>query len=253
MSFLVHALSQAERHTALTSLSCVSARQDAVAAQNRSFAAYRALHDLHQQAKQATPDLAEEFDICEAGITDESREASVLLLFLEKQLIHARKEEAEARLEHDQYLASHGCLAYFKRDYTAGPHGGWRKQVDEAFADYSQMEIFPSPPPLPAGQRHALSCRDHTTSFERHTLTSNVREESRPMEACKCAVRQAFLGPPEENRSRVGVSTIDLRTECLRWIPQNFEQCPEHLRADFVKKAKYVFGIVDALYDAIPK
>ncbi|KAK4542217.1 hypothetical protein LTR36_007065, partial [Oleoguttula mirabilis] len=98
MSHLLHALSHAERHTISTSARCVGAREDAVAAQNSSFATYRALREFRDQIKRTAPDVIQDFDACESEATEASREASVMLLFLEKQLENARKEEAEARL-----------------------------------------------------------------------------------------------------------------------------------------------------------
>lgn len=265
MSYGAHALSQAESLTDSAHASCVAARQAAVAAQNRSFAAHRALKESRDVAKRAsqhgnhsvslTLQLASkilEGEVRKSKLTEASRDTGVMLLFMEKQLDNARKEEADERLQYDQLLQSQGGLKYIQREYTGGPHGAWREQVDEAFSDYSHIQVFPSPSPLIGNQRHALSCKHSTRVDARHPLSPSERNSPPPIEACECAVRQAFLGPPGESRSQA-IWTIDLRAERLRWMPANFEQCPEHLRANFMLKAEYVFQIVDAMYNSVPR
>lgn len=265
MSHSVHALSRAGRHTDSTNRRCIAARQAAVAAQNRSFSAHQALRESKDAAKRAFGDGTHsvtltlqlagktlEADMRKNELTEASRDSSVMLLFLEKQLDNAKKEEAEAKLEYDQYLQSQGSLQYIQREYTEGPHGTWRRQVDQAFSDYSQMQVFPSPPPLIGEQRHALRCRHSTKADARHALSSSERSSAPPIEACECGVRQAILGPPGEFRSK-SKWTIDLRAERLRWMPANFENCPEHLRADFTLEAEYVFEVINAMYNSIPR
>ncbi|KAK5132700.1 hypothetical protein LTR08_008744 [Meristemomyces frigidus] len=250
--YTIHALSQAEKQTLALTTSCISARQDLVAAQNRSFAAYRALRDLQDQAKQAPQgddfsatmlvllmNATLEAEAQGAALSDAARESSIMLLFAEKQLSHARLEEAEAQLETDQYLAATATPSpstpVRRTKYTDCPHGVWRARVDKAFTDYSQIQTLPLPQPLTSTQRHTLTCQNH----------SNPRAIS----ACECAVRQAFLGPPGSARSDISGRTINLRTERLRWAPENFARCSEAVRG----QAAYVFGIVDAMYTSIPR
>ena len=171
-------------------------------------------------------------------LAETSVKSSVMLLFQEKQLQHARTEEAEAKLEYDLLLDNTDSPARssksVRKEYTPCAHGTWRQQVDEAFADYSKIQVFPFPPPLAAGQTHSVSCKNCS--------------KPRPISACECAVRQAFLG--SSVRSDVGSrEVINFRTERLRWAPAKFESCPDRVRV----QAAYVFEIVDAMYNSIPK
>ena len=250
-----HTLSLAEKQTLAFTLTCIGARKEAVAAQNRSFAAYRSLRDLRDEAKRAPQGddfstamlmmLLNETLVAEAHavqLSDVARNSSVMLLFHEKQLQHSRKEEAEAKFARDQMTEAATQRSSSPRDiqaeYTNSPHGIWRKQVDKAYADYSQMRVLPSPPALTDQQTHSLSCKD--------------RPKPRPIDACECAVRRAFLGHSPEpvcSGTITDIRVINLRTERLRWAPENFTQCPARLRA----QAAYVFRIIDTMYNSIPR
>lgn len=244
MSSTRQALFQAEGYTASTYARCVDARTTAITAQNRSFDVYRNVNKLRDQAKQTTAgannasmSLSLQAAIARhADFGETARDARLVFIALEKQLTQARSAKEEAELQHHMFLSIQGSLRSVQAGgYTSGPTGAWRQQVDLAFADYSAMQVFPAPPPKAEGARHTLSCRNHN--------------KARPIEACECAVRLAFLG---EDRAKAG-PTINLRSERLRWAPDNFVECPEGFRVEFMNKAQYVFDIVEAMYQSIPR
>ena len=110
----------------------------------------------------------------------------------------------------------------------------WYENASAAFADYSKMKSFPAPP------------------APRFTCTKPVcirGKGARALELCACDVEKAFKMLQSTSTSGAPPKLV-LSKERLKWHPDRFSKCPEELRADFQKKAKEVFVVVDRMYAA---
>ncbi|KAK4609420.1 hypothetical protein CLAFUR4_14505 [Fulvia fulva] len=97
----------------------------------------------------------------------------------------------------------------------------WRTFSLNCFADYSKVLTFPAPP---GGCCSSAECQ--------------AAAENRVLEACDCHIRLAF------RNARV----TNFRMERLKWHPDRFGQCVDEKRAEFERKAKEMFVVVDGLY-----
>lgn len=91
---------------------------------------------------------------------------------------------------------------------------GWRREVDEAFEDYSKIEIFPAPP----GKCRALRC-----------------QADKKASICRCVIKEAF-GKVE-----------DLEAELKRWHPDRFAVCAADKRKTFQNMAEEVCMVVSEM------
>ncbi|KAK5740627.1 hypothetical protein LTR17_004432 [Elasticomyces elasticus] len=188
-----------------------------------------------------------EISVLTDTLTADVREAAELLVVREKELRQARSEEGEIRVSYDTCLVEKGKLISIQPPplNSDSPLQLWRREVDQEFSSYTHMTVFPSPPPLRAGATHSLSCADrpqnrltHVCSNRRKnhpTVDARDLKRQRPIEACECAVRAAFQG-----------SDVNLRVERLRWEPSRFN-------VRFQGRARYVFGIVEEMYQDVRK
>lgn len=90
---------------------------------------------------------------------------------------------------------------------------GWRREVDEAFEDYSNIETFPSPP----------------------GKCSGVRCQAEPGHTCRCTIVEAFR------------QVDDLQAELKRWHPKNFAVCAADKKKDFQTKAEEIYVVVSEM------
>lgn len=97
----------------------------------------------------------------------------------------------------------------------------WREDMAAAFADYSRMESFPTPPALgPCSSTIACGA------------------ETRMLKPCRCQIRHAFTTTNIQN----------LKMERLRWHPDRFAKAPEEVREYCQKAANEIFIVVDRMY-----
>lgn len=94
--------------------------------------------------------------------------------------------------------------------------------AEAAFADYSAMQTFPSPPRAPCGKS---SCE--------------ATQKTRALKACPCNVRTLFAG----------FSKPQLKKARIAWHPDKFAQTPETGREGFQKKATEVFVVISEMLD----
>ncbi|TKA28464.1 hypothetical protein B0A50_03931 [Salinomyces thailandicus] len=228
-------LSLADKQTAKVNQSCVQARGASVRAQTTAAKSAEALREAKREARtMRSTSLAEQAATAKyLDKLETSRQAGRTLKTLEQELKMAQAENAAVQHDSDRYLASEDLLPLrcHQRELISGPYAAWLARCDQAFTNYSQItnKHQIAPPPLPEGQNHTLSCKD--------------TPRSRPIEACECAVRSAFRSD----------RTINLRAERLRWSPENFTDCDEAVRGELVSTAAYVFKVVDAMYQSIPR
>ncbi|EME88648.1 uncharacterized protein MYCFIDRAFT_80020 [Pseudocercospora fijiensis CIRAD86] len=98
----------------------------------------------------------------------------------------------------------------------------WRQDAEEAFKDYTTMEVFPTPP-FPD-----VICNKPACILSRAT---------RALKICSCDIEKAVKGagrPIKEER------------KC--WHPDKFSMCREEVREEFQAKAKEVFQVVVRMY-----
>lgn len=87
----------------------------------------------------------------------------------------------------------------------------WRRDVDEAFADYARIETFPTPP----GKCKAQFCQ--------HQKSGGT---------CRNNIEQAF--------GRVE----NLRAELKRWSPDGFAVCAADMRKEFQEQAREICAVI---------
>ncbi|KAK4956764.1 hypothetical protein LTR10_006292 [Elasticomyces elasticus] len=251
-------LSQAESTTTAALLNSSTYRAMLTDRQTRKSHAYAHLQALRHKSKAFEFRISPkhfhtllcrhlETSILTTTLTAEVREAAELLVVREKELRQARSEENEIRISHDTCLVKKGKLRSIPppASNSDSPLQIWRREVEQAFTSYTHMASFPSPPPLREGATHTVSCADRPQHRLTHVCsnrckghpTVDARElrRQRPIEACECAVRAAFQG-----------CDVNLRVERLRWSPERFN-------VRFQRRAKYVFGIVEEMYQAVRK
>ncbi|KAF7197582.1 hypothetical protein HII31_01085 [Pseudocercospora fuligena] len=100
----------------------------------------------------------------------------------------------------------------------------WRQDAEEAFKDYTAMEVFPTPP-FPDTICNKPECL--------------LGRSSRALKICPCDIEKAIKAtgrPMKEER------------KC--WHPDKFSTCKEEVREAFQAKAKEVFQVVVKMYEA---
>lgn len=90
----------------------------------------------------------------------------------------------------------------------------WLREVNDAFADYSKIEVFPSPPGKCRGVRCAADKKGHF---------------------CRCRIEAAF--------SKVD----DIERELKRWHPSKFAACAADKRKLFEEMAEEIFTVVSEM------
>ncbi|KAK5107205.1 hypothetical protein LTR62_001651 [Meristemomyces frigidus] len=236
------ALSHATSTLRMITQTCMAARRAALTAQethHHAFLCHRSnLHlstlttpnqDLDQSTSLITTLCTKNADLALKQLKQAAVNAGDVLAAREKEYRQAFTEEKEARRDLDQYLLSQGSLRHYEPVCSndgerKSPIQGWRDNVNAAFAVYSTMTTFPSPPPLAEGKGHTIGCPSRPQY--RHELN-----DTRPIEACECAVRAAFR-----------VAGVNLRTERLRWEPESF---PEEFRV----QAGWVRRVVEGIFE----
>ncbi|KAK4570350.1 hypothetical protein LTR86_002430 [Recurvomyces mirabilis] len=223
----IAALIQAETNRKVVHQQCITARQEILKTYNSAYPAVARREQLGHDTPTNGRKVSSLTELCRRD-ADLSVEQLLKAARIAKDILHAREKqyklacatEAEARQDLDNYRLDQGKLQHFEPNTTAsgtkGPIQLWREQVNAAFDDYDNMTSFPAPPPHPEGTKHSLSCRSRPR-WRQKAL------DDRPIPACDCAVRAAFLGSMRSKEE-----TISLKTERLRWDPDLF---PGALRA----------------------
>lgn len=113
---------------------------------------------------------------------------------------------------------NHQALIAQQRELQS--YQSWKYEVDVAFTDYANIQIFPSPPAGPA-------------PCPKPTCAAKERE----LDVCDCQIQRVFA-----------VLGADLKAERRAWHPDRFAACTEEKRQEFMAKAKEVFQVVDRMY-----
>lgn len=232
--FLV-AVSQAEKNFDAANLQCAAAKQDMHDALDTSQVAWQRL----QSVKSLSATEPEPFSIlCIPAAQAElerfrkvARDAKITFDIRTKELKNAKEELAQSWRDCDAYSVLMGELKHFE-EKSEGAIGQWRAKVNAAFEDYSKITAFPAPPALAPGAPHSHGCPNRVQPRVKFDPT-------KPIDACYCSIARIFAPSAFNNRGPI----FNLRTERWRWDPELF---PEQFRPE----AKYVFDIMNRMYDA---
>lgn len=204
---------------------------------NASFFEASALKEQLDRAKERYQSVCDTLDDAQNGIREwtsryllfereekQAEEQAWGIDLEEKQEERQRRYESFGHPERDQSNANSSTPPL--RPKTVGNEvavdrlSTWREVADNALADYSAIEIFPTPP---GGCCDKLACR--------------LARKDRALEACDCQIRAAFIG-------------IDPSKERLLWHPDKFGKCPPRYREAYQKMAGEVFRVLQAMYDS---
>lgn len=139
-----------------------------------------------------------------------------------KELCHfAQRAQFKCLNEEDELHLAQSELQRLRRQARTPDYermiAGWRRCVEESFADYTKLQTFPCPPSTRA-------CTD-LACFQKPGV----------LPACKCKIRAAFERVPD----------LDLRRERQLWHPDRFSACPHDRRKTFRVMAKEICAVLD--------